>query len=341
MSEADENIVSSAFPADENSSLSAIREILGDSEFAELGSGDDAAVVRADDGRFVVTTDTMVENHDFKVEWSSAFQLGHKAAATNLADVAAMGARPTALVVALVVRPGLASGWLEDFARGLRSACDELAPGCGVVGGDLARGGEIVIAVTAHGSLQGREAVVRSGARASDVVAVAGTLGRAACGLSLLNHPNPELAAAYDEFVSVQLSPRPPIALGVEAAQAGATAMLDVSDSLAKDAGRIAAASGVTINLDSTKLLGYLAVLEGPAASMRSRDGNETDHERNWVLFGGEDHSLLACFPKDTTLPRGFKVIGEVAGPSEQGSAARVTLDGNPLEERGWDSLLD
>lgn len=327
--------------ADENGALEAIRQILGESEFAELGSGDDAAVVRATDGRFVVTTDTMVENHDFKLEWSTAFQLGYKAAATNLADVAAMGARPTALVVALVVRSGLAAGWLEDFARGLRSACDELAPGCGVVGGDLARGSEIVIAVTAFGSLEGRGAVVRAGARAGDVVAVAGTLGRAACGLSLLNHPNPELAAAYDEFVSVQLSPRPPIALGVEAAQAGATAMLDVSDSLAKDAGRIARASQVRIDLDSTKLLGYLAVLEGPAASIRSRDGNDTDHERNWVLFGGEDHPLLACFAVDAALPRGFKVIGSVCARGNNESAAPLTLDGNPLEERGWDSLLD
>lgn len=326
--------------ADEISTLSAIRAILGDSEFAELGSGDDAAVVKAADGRFVVTTDTMVENHDFKLEWSSAFLLGFKAVATNLADVAAMGARPTALVIAMVVSPKLDTSWLENFARGARAACDELAPGCAVVGGDLARGSETVIAVTAHGSLEGREAVVRSGARAGDVVAVAGTLGRAACGLSLLNHPNPELAAAYDEFVSVQLSPRPPIALGVEAEQAGATAMLDVSDSLAKDAGRIARASNVQINLDSTKLLGYLAVLEGPAAGMRSRDGDDTDHERNWVLFGGEDHALLACFPAEVTPPRGFKVIGEVL-PEDESRPNPLTLDGNPLTELGWDSLLD
>jgi thiamine-monophosphate kinase len=93
--------------ADEISTLSAIRAILGDSEFAELGSGDDAAVVKAADGRFVVTTDTMVENHDFKLDWSSAYQLGFKAVATNLADVAAMGARPTALVIAIVVSPKL------------------------------------------------------------------------------------------------------------------------------------------------------------------------------------------------------------------------------------------
>jgi thiamine-monophosphate kinase len=138
----------------------------------------------------------------------------------------------------------------------------------------------------------------------------------------------------------VQLSPRPPIALGVEAAQAGATAMLDVSDSLAKDAGRIARAAHVRINLDSTKLLGYLAVLEGPAASMRSRDGNDTEHERNWVLFGGEDHALLACFPRDAALPRGFKVIGEVL-PDDQSRPNPLTLDGTPLAELGWDSLLD
>jgi len=319
----------------EDQSLADIRKLLRPGAYAEVGSGDDAAVVTTEAGRFVVTTDTMVENHDFRHDWSTGYDLGFKAVATNLADVAAMGAKPTALVVALVVSPDQPASWQLEFARGLQAACDQLAPGVGVVGGDLAAGDRTVIAVTAHGDLEGRPAVLRSGAQPGDRVAVAGTLGRAACGLALLSHPNPELAAAWDEFVAVQLRPEPPISLGAAAAVSGATAMLDVSDSLAKDANRIAAASDVCIELKSTALEGYLAVLEGPAATLRARSEGVENYERDWVLFGGEDHALLACFSQSAALPRGFKEIGVVA---ERG-AHLVTLDGKFLEPRGWDSL--
>jgi thiamine-monophosphate kinase len=319
----------------EDQSLADIRKLLRPGDYAEVGSGDDAAVVTTEAGRFVVTTDTMVENHDFRHDWSTAYDLGFKAVATNLADVAAMGAKPSALVVALVVSGAEPASWQLDFARGLQAACDQLAPGVGVVGGDLAAGDQTVIAVTAHGDLEGRPPVLRSGAKPGDRVAVAGTLGRAACGLALLSHPNPELAAAWDEFVAVQLRPEPPIALGAAAALAGATAMLDVSDSLAKDANRIALAAGVSLELKSAALEGYLAVLEGPAASLRARSDSVENYERDWVLYGGEDHALLACFSPAATLPRGFKEIGTVV----EAGAHPVSLDGQLLEPRGWDSL--
>lgn len=320
------------FELGEIESLKRATKFLKPGEFALVGSGDDAAVVRAD-GSFVVTTDTMVENHDFKTEWSSGFDLGWKAAATNLSDVAAMGARPTALVVAVVATKTTTVAWLEDFARGLQVACDELAPGCGVVGGDLAVGEAVVIAVTAHGQLDGREPVVRSGAREGDLLAVAGTLGRAAAGLALLSNPDADLRNVYPEITEIQLRPKPPIQLGVAAGLAGATAMLDVSDSLAKDAGRIADASEVTLAISNQKLLGYFAVLEQVAQSITAR-GSEAS-EKDWVLFGGEDHSLLCTFPKDAEIPTGFKVIGEVQRRQE----SPVTLDGLPLETKGWDSV--
>ena len=320
------------FELGEIESLKRATKFLKPGEFALVGSGDDAAVVRAD-GSFVVTTDTMVENHDFKTEWSSGFDLGWKAAATNLSDVAAMGARPTALVVAVVATKTTTVAWLEDFARGLQVACDELAPGCGVVGGDLAVGDAVVIAVTAHGQLDGREPVVRSGAREGDLLAVAGTLGRAAAGLALLSNPDADLRNVYPEITEIQLRPKPPIQLGVAAGLAGATAMLDVSDSLAKDAGRIADASEVTLAISNQKLLGYFAVLEQVAQSITAR-GSEAS-EKDWVLFGGEDHSLLCTFPKDAEIPTGFKVIGEVQRRQE----SPVTLDGLPLETKGWDSV--
>jgi len=298
-----------------------------------VGSGDDAAVVAVSDGRFVVTTDTMVEGHDFRNDFSSGYDLGFKAVASNVADVAAMGARPIAMVVAMVITKSTTQQWLEDFARGLQAGCDQLAPQCEIVGGDLASGEQIVIAVTAHGHLAGANPVLRSGAKAGDQVALAGTLGRAACGLDLLMHQDQSLAKAYDEWVAIQLRPTPPIDLGVLAA-ANATAMLDVSDSLALDCNRLANASSVSIELDKTKLEGYAAVLELAAQSMTARDDIARD-SMDWVLYGGEDHSLLATFPQGSEIPRGFKVIGSVL---ERGAAA-VTLGGVVLEAKGWDSV--
>ena len=298
-----------------------------------VGSGDDAAVVAVSDARFVVTTDTMVESHDFRTDFSSGFDLGFKAVASNVADVAAMGAKPIAIVVAMVIPKTTRVSWLEDFARGLQAGCDELAPECEIVGGDLASGEQIVIAVTAHGTLAGANPVLRSGAQVGDQVALAGTLGRAACGLDLLLHPDQSLAKAYDEWVAIQLRPTPPVQLGIQAA-ASASAMLDVSDSLALDSHRLANASNVSIALDKSKLDGYAAVLELAALSMTARDDLVRD-PMDWVLFGGEDHSLLATFPPGTELPKGFKVIGEVIARTQ----SPVLLSGAPLAAKGWDSV--
>ena len=298
-----------------------------------VGSGDDAAVVAVTDGRFVVTTDTMVESHDFRTEFSTGYDLGFKAVASNVADVAAMGAKPIALVVAMVIPKNTTQMWLEDFARGLQAGCDELAPECEIVGGDLAAGGQIVIAVTAHGHLAGANPVLRSGAQVGDSVALAGTLGRAACGLDLLLHIDKSLAKAYDEWVAVQLRPTPPIQLGIQAA-GHANSMLDVSDSLALDCNRLANASDVSIELDRSKLEGYAAVLELAAQSLSARDDVARD-PMDWVLYGGEDHSLLATFPQGSEIPRGFKVIGSVV----KRGAVPVSLGGSELEPKGWDSV--
>src|SRR5690606_36095657 len=123
---------------------------------------------------------------DFRLAWSSPFDLGWKAAASNLADVAAMGAVPTALVVALAAQMETPVEFLEAFADGLREGCAAMAPGVGVVGGDLSVSNTLTIAVTAFGDLEGRAPVLRSGARPGDVVAVSGPLGLAAEGLRLL-----------------------------------------------------------------------------------------------------------------------------------------------------------
>ena len=311
----------------ENEALRRTIARLNLAESAIVGPGDDSAVIAAPDGRFTVTTDTLIEGHDFRLDWSSAYDLGWKAVASNISDVAAMGATPTALVVTLSVPGDTAVSWLEHFADGLKAASLALAPGCGVVGGDLASSDQVMISVAAHGSLQGREPVLRSGAKVGDVVAVAGTLGRAAAGLSLLQSGNRDAISAYDELVNIQLRPRPPIQSGIDAAVAGATSMLDLSDGLARDATRIAKASSVTIQIDPMQLQGFEAILEEAA---RAIDAKPSD----WVLGGGEDHSLLATFPSGALIPRAFKPIGVVL---PQGPAP-LMLGAQPLPERGWDS---
>jgi len=287
-----------------------------------VGPGDDAAVLAAPDGRYVVTTDMMVHGPDFRLAWSAPYDLGWKAAATNLSDVAAMGAVPTALVVAIAAPASTPVADLERIADGLRDACAALAPGCGVVGGDLSASDTLTIAVTAFGDLEGRAPVLRSGARAGDTVTVSGPLGRAGAGLRLLferavdetGEPDRarfvEVLAAHPDAVTAQLRPEPPIQDGPLAAIAGATAMLDLSDGLALDARRVALASGVAIDID-------------PAAL-----GDDAQS----ALTGGEDHGLLATFPAGTVLPGGFRAIGTVR------DGDGVLVAGRAFDARGgWD----
>ena len=124
-----------------------------------LGPGDDAAVVAAPDGRVVVTTDVLVEGRHFRRDWSSATDVGHKAAAQSLADIAAMGARPTVLVVGLATPADLPVAWAVELADGLREECSTV--GASVVGGDVVRADSVVVSVTALGDLEGREPVTR------------------------------------------------------------------------------------------------------------------------------------------------------------------------------------
>jgi len=307
----------------ENESLKRTVSRLRGSVSAVVGSGDDSAVVTAHDGRFVVTTDTMIEGHDFRLDWSTGFDLGWKAVATNISDVAAMGAKPTSLVVAIAVPGATPITFLEDFADGLQAACDALSPGCGVVGGDLAASAQVFISVTAHGDLEGRDPILRSGAKPGDVLAVAGTLGRAAAGLSLLFSGDNDAINAYDALVGVQKRPEPPISAGIGV---NATSMLDVSDGLARDAARIAKASGVRLVINRKDLQGFEAMLDDAAMRLGVS-------AIDWVIGGGEDHSLLATFAPGAEIPRAFKPIGIVA----EGSG--VYLDDAPLSDAGWDSI--
>lgn len=290
-----------------------------------LGPGDDAAVVAAPDARVVISTDVLVEGRHFRRDWSAGYDVGWKAAVQNLADVAAMGARPTALVVALVVPASTEVAWVVDLARGLADVCGP--HDVGVVGGDLSGGDQVVVAVTVHGDLGGRAPVLRSGARAGDAVVHAGDLGASAAGYALLlaGHGT-ATSERFAGLVRAHRRPTCPLDAGPAAARAGATAMMDVSDGLLRDGGRLARASGVVLDL-STDALGPDVALLADAAAAAGAD------PLPWVLSGGEDHGLLATLPGGAPLPDGFRVVGTVV----EGDPG-VLVDGSPWDgATGWD----
>jgi len=283
-----------------------------------LGPGDDAAVVAAVDGRVVASTDVLVEGRHFRRDWSSATDVGHRAAAANLADIAAMGATPTALLVALCMPAKLESTWAEDLASGL--SAEAALVGASVVGGDMSASPTLTVAVTALGDLGGESPVVRSGAQPGDVLALAGRTGYAAAGYAVLSRGfrTPKL------FVEAYRRPEVPYSAGVAAARLGATSMIDVSDGLLQDLGHVAAASvvGIDVRRDAFDVPDQMR----DAASALGVDPFD------WILAGGDDHALAATFPAGVTLPDDWRVIGSV----HEGTG--VTVDRKPWQgSAGWD----
>jgi thiamine-monophosphate kinase len=271
-----------------------------------LGPGDDAAVVAVPDGRVVATTDLLVENRHFRRDWSTANDIGHKAAARNFADIAAMGAVPTALLLGFATPGDVELEWVDGLMAGLREECGEV--GAAIIGGDVTAADVITLGVTALGDLQGREPVTLSGARPGDVVALAGKVGWAAAGFAVLGRG----FRSPVQVVSAHRRPEPPYAEGPRAAELGATSMTDVSDGLVADLGHIADASDVRINLSADKL--------AIPAKLREVGAALNVDPLVWVFTGGDDYALAATFPKNTALPEAWTVIGAVA----EGEGVRV-----------------
>lgn len=307
----------------------------------ELGPGDDAAIISAPDGRTVISIDTQVQDQDFRLLWnngyrSTGFDVGWKAAAQNLSDINAMGATATSMVVSLTLPPATPVSWVEDLADGLTAGIRELgAANCSVAGGDLGRGRELSVTVAVLGTLAGGAAVLRSGARPGDVLALAGTVGRAAAGLALLESEADvdSLKPEQRELLDVQCRPRPPLSAGPLARAAGATAMLDISDGLIRDGSRLARASNAVLDLDGDALKRLGKALE-PASDLLRMD------PLPWVLGGGEDHGLLATFPPGVQLPPGFTAIGSVQAPGTNESPG-VKIAGQAAGTGGWDHFAD
>ncbi len=295
---------------DEHVLTTAIGERFTQGPETEVGPGDDAAVLRLSGDGIVMSTDALVHERHFRLSVSSAHDVGRRLAGANFSDVAAMGARPVSLVVAACLPPSTTVGWVLEFADGLASEA-ERAGAC-VTGGDVSASDTLVLTGTAVGVLNTQFAVTRSGAQPGDVVAVAGRLGWAEAGLAVISRGFTSPKALTD----AHRYPEPPYGAGVAAAQAGATSMIDISDGLVADARRIALASGVAVAIDVDAIV--------PDPPVRDIAAAFNCDPIEWILSGGDDHALLATFPRGAKIPEPFRVIGYVNDPSESGVGVLV-----------------
>jgi thiamine-monophosphate kinase len=291
--------------------IAAITERLSFGGDVLVGPGDDAAVLAIKDA-VATSVDVLVEGVHFRRDWSEARDVGRKAVAVNVADLEAIGARATALLVGFSAPADLMVGWVLDFADGL---CQEgQAAGASLIGGDVTKARDITIAVTAMGSLDGREPVLRSGARPGEVVAICGRLGWAAAGLAVLarGFRSPRV------LVEAQKVPQVSYGAGAVAARAGATAMIDISDGLLADLGHVAQASGVLIDLRRDAF----EVAE-PLQAVAAATGADP---YTFLFTGGDDHALAATFATAESVPQGWLMVGRVEVADHDQTA--VLVDG-------------
>jgi len=285
-------------------------------EHVLVGPGDDAALLRIKQGHVVVSSDLMVEGRHFRRDWASGYDVGRRAAAQNLSDINAMGGSAHSLTIGLAAPADLPAAWALDLAKGFADECALV--GASVVGGDITRAEQVVIAVTVIGAVA-QAPVLRSGARPGDVVALAGRQGWAAGGLAVLGRGfrSPRV------LVEAYRRPEPPYGAGPAAAASGATSMIDVSDGLLSECAHLARASGVAIDVHTAEL-----EIPEPLHAVAAATGADPI---SFVLGGGDDHAILATFPAGSPLPEGFRVIGAVA------EGEGVTVDGSVYEgATGW-----
>ena len=294
--------------------ISLLKQHFTQGEHVVVGPGDDAALLRIKQGHVVVSADMIVEGRHFRRDWVSGSDVGHRAAAQNLSDINAMGGVAHSLTLSLGLPPDLEVAWVADLAAGF---ADEAAlVGASVIGGDVTSSSQIVVAVSVLGAVK-QAPVLRSGARPGDTLALAGRQGWAAGGLAVLGRGfrSPRL------LVDAYRRPEPPYAAGPQAAFAGATSMIDVSDGLLAEAGHIAQASGVAIDVRSDAF-----EIPEPLHAVGAATGADP---LTIILGGGDDHCLLATFPGE--VPDGWTVIGAVA------EGEGVTVDGAPYDgPTGW-----
>lgn len=292
-----------------------------------LGIGDDAAVVDAGSGSMVLTVDCLVQGTHFTTDLATAADIGFKAIAVNVSDIAAMAAEPAYCLCALTLPSETEPDWISGFFDGMRQACGVM--GVSLVGGNVARGTEISACVTAVGRLAvGEQALTRAGARAGDAIVVSGRLGAAAAGLRrarssvTLADASPDEGSALARF----LRPLPRVAEATALRGAGATALMDISDGLSLDLSRMCSSGSVGAEIDVVAL-----------DAVRHPDATFED-----ALSGGEDYELLAAVPADTAarLSDDFSVIGRFVAGSDIRLRDR---DGSftEMSPSGWDHFAD
>jgi len=347
--------------------IAAIRDLLPADESLTVPAGDDAAVLRIPDGRVVATTDVLVEGRHFRRDWSGPADVGVKAAAQNLADVAAMGARPRTLLVGLACPPGLPADWVLDMMRGIVGEC--VRAGASIAGGDVTAADSVMLGITALGDLAGLAPVTRGGARPGDRVALSGRIGWSAAGFALLQDGQGLALLQADQGSGVLRDQGSGLlgddqGSGVRRDDQGSGLLREGAADRDRDrdalalvqahlrpqppypAGPAAARAGATAMIDvSDGLLadlGHIAAAsgvridideaavpeDGPVAAAAALLGADS---RDWILAGGEDHALAATFPAGTQLPAGWAPLGAVAAGSG------VLVDGAPRRgPGGW-----
>jgi thiamine-monophosphate kinase len=262
--------------------ISRLREIFASSDpRVEVGIGDDAAVVAGTDQRQVMTTDMAVEGVHFRIDWSTAFEIGRKVTAANAADVLAMGATPDYLLVAVALTGSEDIKWIEELARGIKFEAD--LAGLQVIGGDISRSEKVVLSMSAIGHC--RTPITRSGARVGDGIYLSSLTGWSAAGLAILESGANSVTDAQTLALSEYKNPT----IDYDFDSSKATSMCDVSDSLSEQAGQIASASGVQFTFDEN--------LISTCPEFSDLNSLAKDLEKNvWQLIfsGGEDHVLLA-----------------------------------------------
>jgi len=326
--------------------LEKIRERLGTAgPRVVLGSGDDAAVT-VPGGATATSVDAVVEDVHFQRDRATLAQIGHKALATALSDLAAMGAEPGEAYVVLGVPPDLDEAGCLELLDGMLELARET--GTTLAGGDVSRAPVLSVATTVVGHAPTPEDfVTRAGARPGDVLAVTGELGGAAAGLLLLEQSREwsldapigaqSDQAAADALTARQLEPLPRIAAGRALAGAGATAMIDLSDGLGGDARHLATASGVSLRIDAAALplaVGVAAVAEAAGLDPLAL-----------AASGGEDYELLVALPP-ARVERAVAAVGKVGsaltpiGEVLDGEGVEIRRPGGePLRATGFDQL--
>lgn len=302
-----------------------------------VGIGDDTAVLRPAADRYqLVTTDMLVENIHFTLAASTLRQVGYKALAVNISDIAAMGGVPRHAVVAVALPPRLSVEAVLALYDGLKDAGRDYD--VNIVGGDTVASREgLVINVTVLGEAGPHGVIRRSGARVGDVLAVTGTLGDAAAGLAVLAAGKLAERPFAPPLLAAHRQPRPLVAAGQALAAAGASSMDDISDGLASEAHEIAGASKVGLEIDAAAV--PISAAARAAAAALGHD------PLDWALYGGEDFQLVFTIAPDhlaaaRTAPVSVTAIGRVVSP-EQGVTLRTGQDLTPLAPRGYNHFVN